>query len=672
MTDLNPRQREAVCYIDGPLLVLAGAGSGKTSVITRKIAWLIETARYDPAKIIAVTFTNKAAREMQARARTLVGGNLKGLGISTFHTLGLNIIRSEHKTLGLRHGFTIFDADDGRTLIRELMQRDAVADAGIADSIQQAISTLKNDMVSPDDALAQAKSPREILIAQVYEGYERSLRAYNAVDFDDLILKPVQVFAEHGEVLEKWQNRTRYLLVDEYQDTNLSQYQLVRQLVGVRAALTVVGDDDQSIYAWRGARPENLLQLQSDYPSLKVVALEQNYRSSARILRAANAVIANNAHVFEKKLWSDHAPGEPIRIVRCRDDQHEAERIATEIVGHRARTNGNYRDYAVLYRGNFQSRLIEEKLRERQVPYKVSGGTSFFARAEIKDLMAYLRLLANPDDDSAFLRIVNVPRREIGSTTLEKLANYAGSRQVSLLSAAGEIGLSASLGTQYREKLAQFVRWLDDVRQRLHRLPVKQALTEMLDELGYEPWLRAQSATPQAAAKRFENVMSLVDSIHTMSGKEDEQGRRPDIGEVISRLVLLDMLDQQDKEEDVDRVQLMTLHASKGLEFPCVYVMAFEEDVLPHRVSVEQNQIEEERRLLYVGITRARRQLTFTCAQKRKQFGEMMSCTPSRFQAELPADDVVHEGEGATATAEQKVQSRDAALAALAAMLKRD
>ncbi|MFP5382687.1 MAG: UvrD-helicase domain-containing protein, partial [Gammaproteobacteria bacterium] len=650
---------------------LAGAGSGKTSVITRKIAWLIETVQYDPSKIVAVTFTNKAAREMRARAAKLIRGDSKGLAISTFHTLGLNIIRAEHKALGLRNGFTIFDAEDARVLIRELMQRDENADAKIADATQQAISALKNDMLSPDDALAAAKSPREMMIARVYEGYERNLRAYNAVDFDDLILKPVQVFAAHGEILEKWQNRTRYLLVDEYQDTNLSQYRLVKQLVGVRGALTVVGDDDQSIYAWRGARPENLVQLKEDFPGLKVVALEQNYRSTGRILRAANTVIANNVHVFEKKLWSEHGPGEPIRIVCCKDEQAEAERIATEIVSHRARTLGKWKDYAVLYRGNFQSRLIEEKLRERQVPYKVSGGTSFFARAEIKDLMSYLRLVANPDDDSAFLRVVNVPRREIGPTTLEKLAQYAGTRHVSLSVAAGEIGLGEHVGTAHREKVSRFVHWLADIRRRLHQLPAKQALNELLDEIGYQAWLHAQSNTPQAAMKRWENVQSLIESIHTMSEKEDDHGQRPDIGEVIAKLVLLDMLDQQEENDDTDRVQLMTLHASKGLEFPHVWIMAFEEDVLPHRNSIEADTIEEERRLLYVGITRARRTLTLTWARQRKQFGDMQSCTPSRFMEELPRDDITMEGEGTVATAEQKAQSRDNALAALDALLKR-
>jgi ATP-dependent DNA helicase Rep len=670
MRDLNPRQYEAMRYIDGPLLVLAGAGSGKTSVITRKIAWLVGEAKMDPAKIVAVTFTNKAAREMAERARKLVGGDLRGLSISTFHTLGLNLLRAEHKAAGLRSGFTIFDAEDARALVRELLHRDHGSDASMADSVQHAISALKNDMTGVDEALSLAKSPREILIAQVYDQYERNLRAYNAVDFDDLILRPAQLLDAHAELLVKWQNRTRYLLVDEYQDTNLAQYRLVRQLVGVRGALTVVGDDDQSIYAWRGARPENLATLREDFPNLKVIALEQNYRSTSRILRAANTVIANNPHVFEKKLWSEHGAGDPIRVVCCRDEQHEAERIASEIVGHRARTNGKWKDYAVLYRGNFQSRLIEEKLRELSVPYKVSGGTSFFARAEIKDFMSYLRLIANPDDDSAFLRVVNVPRREIGPTTLEKLAQYAGSRHVSLSVAAGEMGLGEHVAARQREQLARFVHWLEDVRRRLAQLPARQALTEMLEEIGYDGWLRQNASSPQVAAKRYENVLSLVESIHTMSEKEDK-GRRPEIAEVIAKLVLLDMLDQQQEEDDSDRVQLMTLHASKGLEFPNVYILAFEEDVLPHRSSIEANTVEEERRLLYVGITRARRQLTLTWAKQRKQFGEMLSCTPSRFLEELPADDLQREGEGAPVTAEQKREARDSAIAALEALFKR-
>ncbi|HEY0663992.1 MAG TPA: 3'-5' exonuclease, partial [Thiobacillaceae bacterium] len=345
-------------------------------------------------------------------------------------------------------------------------------------------------------------------------------------------------------------------------------------------------------------------------------------------------------------------------------------RIADEIVSQHAR-GGKWKDFAVLYRGNFQSRLIEEKLRERQVPYKVSGGQSFFARAEIKDLMAYLRLLANPDDDTAFLRVINVPRREIGPTTLEKLAQYAGTRHVSLSQAAGEMGLSEFLGGQYREKLARFVHWLQDVRQRLAKLPAKQAVNEMLEELGYEAWLRSQSASPAAAQKRMENVQSLVDSIHRMSEQQDDHGNRPEIGDVIAKLVLLDMLDQQEENDDSDRVQLMTLHAAKGLEFPQVWILAFEEEVLPHRNSIEANTIEEERRLLYVGITRARRQLTFTYAQKRKQFGDMNSCTPSRFIAELPEADLAREGEGTAASAEQKTQSRDAALAALDALFKK-
>ena len=421
MTRLNDRQNEAVKYVSGPLLVLAGAGSGKTSVITTKIAYLIQECGLKARNIVAVTFTNKAAREMKERVGRIVKGKAShGLTVSTFHNLGMNIIRKEYKALGFKPGFSIFDQTDARALLAELMQKQMSDGEDSVDLVQHTISSWKNDLVLPQQALDRARNEEEMLAARVYLHYTRTLKAYNAVDFDDLILLPVQLFREHPDVLTKWQNRIHYLLVDEYQDTNSSQYLMVRQLVGDRGKLTVVGDDDQSIYAWRGARPENLVQLQEDYPGLKLVKLEQNYRSTSRILKAANVLIANNPHVFDKKLWSDLGHGDEIRVIRCRNEDAEAERVATEILTHRLKQQTSYRDYAILYRGNFQSRLLEMKLQQHQVPYHINGGTSFFSRAEVKDMMAYLRLLVNPDDDSAFLRIVNVPRREIGPVHIGK------------------------------------------------------------------------------------------------------------------------------------------------------------------------------------------------------------------------------------------------------------
>jgi ATP-dependent DNA helicase Rep len=403
VAQLNPKQREACHYIAGPLLVLAGAGSGKTSVITSKIAYLVEQCGIKARNIAALTFTNKAAREMKERVgKMLKGSAARGLTVSTFHNLGLNIIRLEHSTLGFKSGFTIFDAEDSKGLIRDLMLKDFEESGDDIKEIQMNISNWKNAMFTPEKAISHATDNRELMFAHIYQRYDRALRAYNAVDFDDLILLPVYLFQTHPAVLEKWQQKIRYLLVDEYQDTNLTQYALVKQLVGDFGKFTVVGDDDQSIYAWRGARPENLVQLKKDYPSLKLIKLEQNYRSTSRILRAANHLIDHNPHVFEKALWSNFGLGDTIRVIETRSEEAECERIATEILDLKLRKGLSFRDFAVLYRGNHQSRLLEMKLQSFQIPYRMSGGQSFFGRSEIKDAMGYLRLLINLDDDAAF------------------------------------------------------------------------------------------------------------------------------------------------------------------------------------------------------------------------------------------------------------------------------
>ncbi|MBP0047154.1 DNA helicase Rep [Marinobacterium sp. AK62] len=646
MSKLNPRQREAVHYIGGPLLVLAGAGSGKTSVITRKIAWMVREAGFEARRIAAVTFTNKAAREMKERVGQLLqGGESRGLTVSTFHNLGLSIIRRERKHLGLKSGFSLFDDQDSKALLRDLLlQNDEDTDQ--LNEIQHRISNWKNDMVTPDQVLAAAEGPADILAGHAYEAYERHLRAYNAVDFDDLILLPVQLFSDHPEVLERWQRRIQYLLVDEYQDTNLSQYRLVRQLVGHRGGLTVVGDDDQSIYAWRGARPENLAQLQVDFPSLKVVKLEQNYRSTSRILKAANTLIANNPHVFEKTLWSEMGYGEPIRVLHTRNDDAEAERIATEILDRHLRQRIAFRDFAVLYRGNHQSRLIEMKLQNYQIPYKLNGGTSFFARAEIKDLMSYLKVLINRDDDNAFLRIINLPRREIGPSTLHKLGEYASAREISLFSACGELGLEQQLQPQAVERLRRFCALMDELYTRCQQGDPIEAIHALIDQIDYAGWIRQNASSEVVAEKRMQNVYFLVESLGSTLERLQEDDPEAGIEEAIARLVLLDMLNQQDEEDDTDKVQLMTLHASKGLEFPHVFLLGMEEELLPHRNSIEMDTIEEERRLAYVGITRARETLTMTLAKQRRQFGEWQECMPSRFLDELPTDDLEHEGRG--------------------------
>ena len=669
MSRLNPRQQEAVNYVGGPMLVLAGAGSGKTSVITRKIAYLIQQCGIRAQYIVAVTFTNKAAREMKERVSSLLRGDEgRGLTVSTFHNLGLNIIRKEYAKLGYKPGFSIFDEGDIKALLTDIMQKEYAGDDGV-DEIKGYIGSWKNDLVLPEEALENARNPKEQTAAIVYTHYQRTLKAYNAVDFDDLIMQPVKLFQNHPEVLEKWRNKVRYMLVDEYQDTNASQYLLVKLLVQERAHFTVVGDDDQSIYAWRGARPENLMQLKDDFPSLKVVMLEQNYRSTSRILKCANVLIANNPHAFEKQLWSEMGHGDAIRVIRCRNEEAEAERVAMEILTLHLKTQRPYSDFAILYRGNYQAKLIELKLQHHQIPYRLSGGTSFFGRQEVKDLMSYFRLLVNPDDDNAFLRVINVPRREIGSTTLEKLGNYATARKISMYTACDEMGLGEHLDSRFTDRLSRFKRYMDNLRQQCAQNDPIAALRSMVMDIDYETWVRQQTSSDKAADFRMGNVWFLIDALKNTLEK-DEEGEMT-IEEAIAKLVLRDMLErQQEEEEGADGVQMMTLHASKGLEFPYVFILGMEEEILPHRSSIEADTIEEERRLAYVGITRARQNLAMTFAAKRKQYGEIIECMPSRFLDELPQEDLEWEGQE-DAPAEVKAARGNDALAAMRAMLKK-
>ncbi|WP_136248441.1 DNA helicase Rep [Halomonas borealis] len=671
---LNPRQQEAVRAIDGPCLVLAGAGSGKTSVITTKIAYLVQECGMSARRIAAVTFTNKAAREMKERVGQLLQGRQgHGLTVSTFHTLGLNIIRGELKVLGYKPGFSLFDPEDAKALLRDLMNKDAQVDAEAINQVQATISNWKNDLVLPGQALSHAESEDELFAARVYEAYVRHLKAYNAVDFDDLILLPVTLLRDDPEALARWRRKIHYMLVDEYQDTNVSQYMLVRLLMAERQTFTVVGDDDQSIYAWRGARPENLVTLGEDFPRLNVIKLEQNYRSTGTILRAANTLIANNPHVYEKTLWSDMGQGESIRVVVNRHEEAEAERVASEILTRRIKERAEWRDFAVLYRGNFQARLLELKLQHYQIPYKLSGGTSFFSRNEIKDAMAYLRLLINPADDNAFLRIVNVPRREIGPSTLEKLANYATERGGSLFAACQEMGLAELLPTRAVERLGRFTHFIEGVRRRMDGGDAIEAIRDMLREMDYEAWLYQNASAPTIAERRMANVWTLIDQLEKSMGAdpdEDTASTETDgVEAAISRLVLRDILEQQAEEDDSDRVQLLTMHASKGLEFPHVYLMGLEEELLPHRNAIEVDTVEEERRLAYVGITRARRTLTMTLARQRKAYGELMDCTPSRFLDELPEDALEWEGRADREDPEKKQARGKDAIAGLRSLL---
>ncbi len=642
MSKLNPRQDEAMKYISGPLLVLAGAGSGKTSVITQKIAHLIENCHYPAERITAVTFTNKAAREMKARVQSLLSSEkTRGLTVSTFHQFGLQFLRYELLNTPLKGNFSIMDSDDSKRLLMELMIRDNLSGAESRELVGKAmkfISDWKNDLIEPAKAAETLTDPEDMIFANLYALYERNLRAYNAVDFDDLIVLPTKILQKNKTVRDKWQARIRYMLVDEYQDTNTAQYELIKLLVGIEGKLTVVGDDDQSIYAWRGAKPENMALLKKDFPKLHVIKLEQNYRSTSRILKAANSVISNNEHIFDKALWSDKGHGELIRIVNCRSDDDEAERVAKEIITHKLRHGNEWQDYAVLYRSNFQARMLEAQLRQLQIPYKLSGGTSFFARSEIKDIMSYLRIILNPDDDNAFLRIINTPKRGLGPATLEKLGNFALEHQISLLASCTHSGLSHVLPNKAYHTLQQFAEFIEHYTRELYQHPDPvPVVKQMIDETGYIDVVCREAKTPQQEKNRIDNIDSLYASIQALIDRaenEDEQN----IEAVIRKLVLLDMLEQQQEEENTNTINLMTLHASKGLEFNYVWIMGLEEELLPHRNSIISETIEEERRLMYVGITRAKKELTMTLAAQRRYGGEMRVTTQSRFLEELPED----------------------------------
>ena len=611
-----------------------------------------------PEHIAAVTFTNKAAREMRARAARLLSAEaVQALTISTFHTLGLRILRREARRVGYRSGFSIFDAQDTANLLRELLRAGGDAKADPA-PLQWRISAWKNDLVDPEQAQADARDPAARAAADLYADYQRHLQAFNAVDFDDLIARPVTLFRDYPEVLGAWRERIRYLLVDEYQDTNGAQYALVRQLVGTRRGLTAVGDDDQSIYGWRGARPENLARLADDFPGLRVIRLEQNYRSTGRILKAANALVANNPRLFDKRLWSALGHGEPLSVLRCEDETHEARRVAAALLEHRFRHGTGFGDYAVLYRGNHQSRPIEVALRETQIPYQVSGGTAFFDRAEVKDVVAYLRLLANPDDDAAFLRVVNAPRRGIGPTTLEALGRYAQQRGRALLPTCGDLGLTAHVSGAPLERLRRFADWVERTAARARGESDPVALVrDLLEESGYRAWLVRSAKDPRGAERRLDHVDALLDWLGDAAAEI-----RGGLEALVDRFCLQDMLERD--EQAGDRVALMTLHAAKGLEFPHVFMVGMEEGLLPHRSSIDSGDLDEERRLAYVGITRARQTLTFTHAARRRRQREIMTCEPSRFLDELSGEELVYEG-GEEEDGEQKQARGRAALAHL-------
>jgi ATP-dependent DNA helicase Rep len=636
---LNSPQREAVRYLDGPLLVLAGAGSGKTRVITQKIAYLIGECGMAPQHVTAITFTNKAAKEMRARAGKLVGDRAEGLTISTFHALGAKMLRQEARHIGLKPGFSILDASDTTALFQDLLKG---ADKARVRLIQQRISLWKNALLGPAEALAQAADDLDVGAAQVYQEYDRTLRAYQAVDFDDLIRLPVNLLEADEAAAQRWRSRIWHLLVDEYQDTNRCQNRLMRLLTGPRAAFTAVGDDDQSIYAWRGADIENLRLLKDEFPTLKVIKLEQNYRSTTRILKAANNVIRHNPKLFDKQLWSDKGHGDVIRVMACRDGEHEAEWVVTRLLAHKFETRGRWSDYAILYRGNHQARLFEQQLRAHQAPYVLSGGQSFFDRTEIKDVTSYLRLLANGNDDPAFIRAATTPKRGIGGTTLEALGHAAGRRHLSLFAAIFAAGVELEIKAPQLAALREFGSFIKRIESRATREPAGTVLEDLLRAIGYEASL-FEALEVKEAETRWSNVRDFVGWLSAKAAEENKN-----LLELAQTIALITMLDKQD--ENHDAVQLATLHAAKGLEFRHVHLVGVEEGNLPHREAVDSGNIEEERRLMYVGITRAQMSLNISWCAKRKQGREYFERTLSRFIDEMDgggSDDIKREGQGA-------------------------
>lgn len=657
MHGLNPPQRAAVLHTDGPLLVLAGAGSGKTRVIVEKIAHLIASRAMPAKRIAAITFTNKSAKEMKERvAKRIKGDAAEGLTVCTFHALGLKFLQIDHAKAGLRRGFSVFDSDDSTAQIKDLMPPGSKPDA--IDDMRNLISRAKNAGLSPEEALAVSKSPREMEAALMYQRYQARLSTFNAVDFDDLIRLPVQMLEGDETLRLAWRERIGYLLVDECQDTNDAQYRLLKALAGEKGLFTCVGDDDQSIYAWRGANPDNLLQLGKDYPSLQIIKLEQNYRCSNRVLRAANALIAHNPHEHPKTLWSDQPDGERIRVWECRDSAHEAEKVAAEIHFLAAAKQAPWSDFCILFRGNFQSRVLEKSLQLLRVPYHLSGGTAFLERGEVKDALSWLRLIANPDDDAAFLRAVQSPKREVGATTLAKLAELAQQAHMPMSRAAEQIGVLKQLQPRAANALDGFVSIVRHLRGEAFKISPAELVRVLAEKSGLLASIRAQCKDEASFQRRKENLEELSEWF--------DGGKGSGPGELAAQLALLS---HADKGEAGNQVRMMSLHAAKGLEFRYVFIVGMEDGTLPHEMALEEGSLEEERRLLYVGITRAKEQLWLSHSREASKWGDKLRLKPSRFFDELPASEIQRDGADPVADAARKQERAAAGFAAIKALL---
>lgn len=671
LSALNQSQREAVQYINTPCLILAGAGSGKTRVITQKICFLINEKKILPKHIIALTFTNKAAKEMQERVtqiefsqkkksldrQSTKKNHLAQLRICTFHAFGMEILRTENEKLGLKPQFSILDNNDRTALLQKHL---ISTDIKEIDRIKRQISLWKNGGVNPEEALASAECESTQRSALAYKHYASTLLAYQAVDFDDLILLPTHLLKTDKDVLEKWQNKLQYILVDEYQDTNLCQYELLKLLTSKRRAFTAVGDDDQAIYGWRGATLENIVHLLTDFPDCHVIKLEQNYRSSKHILDAANHVIAKNPKLYPKRLWCEHGPGDSITITEMNSEEHEAEIITFTVSAKRIERQAKWGDFAILYRSNFQAHAIEKMLIRENIPYTLSGGQSFLEKIEVKDIYSYLRLITNHDDDSAFIRAITTPKRGIGNQTLEDLGTLAGKAKVSLFRAVYLGAAKMSITSKQLMLLSHFCDWISEINRKIETSNFTALLDELLTEIDYENYLY-DVFEARTAQSKWQNVLKFVAFLKNKghhsnlknqekydfldSPEIQEEDNKKNLFQIVQNIALMSILDN--KKNSPDAVNLSTIHAAKGLEYQHVFLIGCEEDLLPHRPTDETTQnIEEERRLMYVAITRSRRSLHISWCKKRRRNGDTVICKPSRFIEEMeikdsPKDDAI-------------------------------
>ncbi|QCI18539.1 DNA helicase Rep [Buchnera aphidicola (Aphis nasturtii)] len=636
---LNCIQKNAVEFINGPCLILAGAGSGKTKVIINKIIYLIKYCEYQPKNIIALTFTNKAAHEIKLRLlKYLSTFEIKQITISTFHSFGLTIIKKEIDFLELNPNFSLFDEKDQIILLKKITNKKINNDRKLLKNLIFMISYWKNKFYTPSDVKLLSQSNQEEDFAYFYEKYTTYLHESNILDFDDLICIPTLLFKKNNVIKNRWQKKINYLLVDEYQDTSHSQYELIKTLTKINSNFTLVGDDDQSIYSWRGATTQNIFLLKKDFPTLKIIKMEQNYRSYGRILKAANKLISYNPNYFKKKLFSQLKYGNKINILIGKNEEIEAEKIAQKIIYECAISKIQYKDYAILYRGNYQSQILEKIFLKRNIPYKISNNSSFFSRPEIKNLLSYLRLIINHNDNYAFARILNIPCRRIGITTLNKIEEFSIEKNISFFQVSNHPEIKNVLPKSTLDKIKIFTSWINKITS-ISILQPHDILDIIIDEIQYESWLEKTLKEPDKINQSINNVHTLSNWIKSLI-KGNNFEKPMNLLEIITKMTLRDIINNDKKPKNSNQVQLMTLHSSKGLEFSYVFIIGMSEGILPNTKSINENNIEEERRLAYVGITRAKKQLFLTYCQTRIQYGQKLYTLPSRFLFELPEEDL--------------------------------